>query len=67
MLRCEDYPYHGDGGGCPDSRGRFRCVSCGRTMRAGATSALCDRCRRPKTCRACGQTSVAGSCGCFDD
>jgi hypothetical protein len=51
MARCEDYPCcghgpapHGDGGGCPDSRGRFECVLCHARMRAGATSSICPRC-----------------------
>jgi hypothetical protein len=47
---CEDYPCcghgpMGDGGGCPDSNGRFNCSLCGRKMRKGATSAICGRCR----------------------
>lgn len=51
MPRCEDYPCcgHGpaplgDGGGCPDERGRFRCVLCGKRMRRGITSAICGAC-----------------------
>lgn len=51
MARCEDYPCcghgpvssGGDGGGCPDARGRFRCVLCGALMPPGKTSAICDR------------------------
>jgi len=53
MARCEDYPCcghgpepYGDGGGCPDSRGRFECVMCGKRMPRKATSAICDKCRR---------------------
>jgi len=53
MERCPDYPCcghgpapYGDGGGCPDSEGRFRCVLCNEKMKRGATSAICDNCRR---------------------
>jgi len=53
MERCLDYPCcghgpapYGDGGGCPDSEGRFQCVLCGTKMKRGATSAICDDCRR---------------------
>jgi len=52
MNYCEDYPCcgHGpeplgDGGGCPDEKGRYKCVLCGRLMAVGATSAICDRCK----------------------
>ena len=52
MPRCEDYPCcghgpapYGDGGGCPDSEGRFNCVLCGRKLPKRATSAICTRCR----------------------
>lgn len=52
MPRCEDYPCcgHGppplgDGGGCPDSEGRFNCVLCHGKLAKGATSAICNRCR----------------------
>lgn len=58
-MRCEDFPCcghgpapHGDGGGCPDERGRFRCVLCGSTMKAGATSAICGGCHRQAARRA---------------
>lgn len=58
-MRCEDYPCcgHGpaplgDGGGCPDERGRFRCVLCGARMPAGATSAICGGCHRAAARRA---------------
>jgi hypothetical protein len=51
-VRCEDYPCcghgpepYGDGGGCPDSEGRFNCVLCGRKLPKRATSAICARCR----------------------
>ena len=50
MPVCEDYPCcgHGppplgDGGGCPDEKGRFDCVLCGRKLPRGATSSICDR------------------------
>lgn len=49
---CEDYPCcgHGpaplgDGGGCPDEQGRFKCVLCNITMPKGHTSAICSKCR----------------------
>jgi hypothetical protein len=50
MPRCEDYPCcghgpppHGDGGGCPDSEGRFNCVICGAKLARGASSSICER------------------------
>jgi len=50
-MRCEDYPCcsHGppplgDGGGCPDSQGRFNCVDCGRKLPKGNSSSLCNNC-----------------------
>lgn len=53
MPYCEDYPCcghgpppMGDGGGCPDEQGRFRCVLCEALMPAGATSSICATCRR---------------------
>jgi len=60
MPRCEDYPCcghgpastGGDGGGCPDERGRFRCVLCGHRMRSGATSAICSGCHKRAAKRA---------------
>lgn len=55
MARCEDYPCcghgpppQGDGGGCPDEEGRFRCVECGRLMSRGVTSSICGRCRETR-------------------
>ena len=56
-MRCEDYPCcgHGpppvgDGGGCPDSQGRFNCVTCGVRMPRDAPSAICAACRsKPST------------------
>ncbi|MDP3911990.1 MAG: hypothetical protein Q8Q14_16525 [Gemmatimonadales bacterium] len=52
MPRCEDYPCcghgpppHGDGGGCPDEEGRFKCVLCGKKMPENATSAICEDCK----------------------
>ena len=53
MATCEDYPCcghgpapYGDGGGCPDRQGRFNCVSCGKKLPKGASSAICATCRR---------------------
>lgn len=51
-MVCEDYPCcghgpppMGDGGGCPDSEGRFDCVTCGRKLPKSASSSICGRCR----------------------
>lgn len=51
MNRCEDYPCcghgpapYGDGGGCPDSQGRFKCVTCSKTLPKGYRSAVCREC-----------------------
>ena len=51
MAYCEDYPCcghgpppMGDGGGCPDSQGRFRCVECGARLPKRARSSICERC-----------------------
>ena len=54
MARCEDFPCcghgpastGGDGGGCPDERGRFRCVECGDTLSSSASSSICQPCRK---------------------
>lgn len=53
MARCEDYPAcghgpvpYGDGGGCPDSEGRFDCVECQGRLPANSASSICDRCLR---------------------
>ena len=53
MARCEDYPCcgHGpaplgDGGGCPDAEGRFKCVLCSRKLPKGARSSICAPCQR---------------------
>lgn len=52
-MVCEDYPCcghgpepMGDGGGCPDSAGRFNCCGCGKKLRRNAPSSLCARCLR---------------------
>lgn len=52
MPRCEDYPCcghgpapQGDGGGCPDSQGRFNCVECGRKLPKNSESSICQKCR----------------------
>lgn len=52
MDRCEDYPCcghgpestGGDGGGCPDSEGRFDCVLCGAKLPKGNHSSICNGC-----------------------
>lgn len=51
MPRCEDYPCcghgpppYGDGGGCPDSEGRFKCVLCHDTLEKNARSSICNGC-----------------------
>lgn len=51
MPRCEDFPCcghgpapHGDGGGCPDSQGRFRCVLCQSKLPKGNSRSICDGC-----------------------
>jgi len=51
-MACEDYPCcghgpapYGDGGGCPDSQGRFKCVECGRKLAKNSSSAICPKCR----------------------
>lgn len=51
MPRCEDFPCCGHASGdCPsvDSRGRerYRCVECGKLLRAGAASSICPRCTK---------------------
>jgi len=52
MSRCEDYPCCGHGTDqwgnpdCPDSKGRFKCVECGRPLLKTATSSICARCLR---------------------
>ena len=50
-MRCEDYPCcghgpspMGDGGGCPDSEGRFDCVTCGKLLPKDAASSICGAC-----------------------
>ena len=60
---CEDYPCcghgpppMGDGGGCPDSEGRFLCVECGRLMPRGASSAVCSICTKRQWCFRCGHS-----------
>lgn len=56
MTTCEDYPCcghgpppMGDGGGCPDAEGRFKCVTCGKLMANNVTSAICGVCRTQGT------------------
>jgi len=54
MPRCEDYPCCGHGTDqygnpdCPDSKGRFTCVGCGKRLSRKATSAYCNRCIRKR-------------------
>ena len=46
MSRCEDYPCCGhEAGDCPDSKGRMKCVECGRRMSNRATSSICASCQ----------------------
>ena len=54
MPHCEDYPCcghgpepYGDGGGCPDEQGRFKCVLCGRKLKKDHYSSICGT----KACR----------------
>lgn len=56
MARCEDYPCcghgpAGDGGACPDSKGRFPCVECGGPLPRNASSSICKRCLREMASR----------------
>ena len=47
MARCEDYPCCGhEPGDCPDSRGRMKCVECGKRLPVSATSSICAKCER---------------------
>ncbi len=56
MPRCEDFPCcghgpvstGGDGGGCPDASGRFKCVTCGKRLPKTATSSICPKCQRDR-------------------
>jgi len=42
---CEDYPCCGhESGGCPSSKGRYSCASCGKVMPKGYGSAVCRSC-----------------------
>ncbi len=48
-MPCEDFPCcghgpspTGDGGGCPDVEGRYKCVLCGTTLPRGVTSSICN-------------------------
>ena len=49
-ARCEDYPCCGHGvdqwgnPDCPDSKGRFKCVECGKRLPKNAPSSICNRC-----------------------
>lgn len=52
-MACEDYPScghgpppFGDGGGCPDKDGRFKCVTCDGRLPKGASSSICIHCQR---------------------
>lgn len=85
-MRCEDYPCcgHGpaplgDGGGCPDESGRFRCLGCGGRYDAQASgSSYCLACLRdPQTfhdpgCTGCPtcesyEREPCGACGAIVD
>ena len=47
MAHCEDYPCCGHGpGDCPDSKGRMKCVECGKRQPKTATSSICPKCLR---------------------
>jgi len=73
-MRCEDYPccghgpvaFGGDGGGCPDSRGRFNCVECGRKLSRKASSSICAVCLRKMERRAFGDNDGYEDGGDFD-
>jgi len=44
---CEDYPCCGhELNDCPDSKGRMKCVQCGKRMSAKNTSSICAKCLR---------------------
>lgn len=46
MSTCEDYPCCGhEPGDCPDSQGRFTCVTCGRRLPKPVPSSICARCQ----------------------
>lgn len=74
-MRCEDYPCcgHGpaplgDGGGCPDERGRFRCIGCGNRydVQKSGSSYCADCLEDPRTfhdpeCPGCGTCEGAGA------
>ena len=51
MIPCEDYPCCGHGidqygyPDCPDSKGRFTCVSCGKKLPKNAPSSICKKCQ----------------------
>jgi len=70
MSRCEDYPCcghgpppMGDGGGCPDSDGRYDCVLCGAKLPVGASSSICGACLSgANPCHVCGQPRLECWC-----
>lgn len=81
-MRCEDYPCcghgeAGDGGPCPDDRGRFPCLGCGKTHDPSASgSSYCLDCLDdPRTfhdpdclgCDTCDPEPEAKACGCWSD
>lgn len=44
-MRCEDFPCCGhEAGDCPDSKGRMKCVECGKRLPKNADSSICPRC-----------------------
>ena len=52
MIPCEDYPYCGHGTDkwgnpdCPDSKGRFTCVRCGKRLPKNSSTSFCSKCER---------------------
>ena len=48
---CEDFPCCGHGydqygnPDCPDSKGRFTCVGCGKRLKKSAASSICPKCQ----------------------
>jgi hypothetical protein len=52
-MACEDFPCCGhERGDCPDSKGRMRCVECGKPLSKRATSSICPKCLKAMNRRA---------------